>query len=283
MINPDAIVQIPLDTVGTEFSPEWELAAGFGLGPTCDGAAITTPDCRTHDKPEILVWGDSFAMQLTPGILASNPDARLIQMTKSVCGPFFDVAPIAEPNYPVSWAQGCLYFNQKIREWLRQNPVKYAVLSSPFTQYLARDEKVLLRNGEIVAASLPLAAQEFEKTLAELKSLGIDPLVVSPPPANGLDLGQCVARAEWMGLSPHKCDFASAQISPKRRKVYQFIDQIQRQHRVLRLEDLLCDEGVCQAYDDDTKLYRDARHLSRAGATLLGRKHNFYRVITDEE
>lgn len=112
LINPDAIVQIPLDTVGTEFSPEWELAAGFGLGPTCDGAAITTPDCRTHDKPEILVWGDSFAMQLTPGILASNPDARLIQMTKSVCGPFFDVAPIAEPNYPVS-GPGLFVFQSK--------------------------------------------------------------------------------------------------------------------------------------------------------------------------
>lgn len=280
LINPDAIVQLPLDTVETEFNPESELAAGFGLGPICDGASITIPDCRTHDSPEILVWGDSFAMQLTPGILASNPDARLIQMTKSVCGPFFDVAPIAEPHYPVAWARGCLYFNQQIREWLRQNPVRYAVLSSPFTQYLDSEEKVLLRSGETTTASIDLAIQEFEKTLEELKSLGIDPIVVSPPPANGLDLGQCVARAAWMGLSKDKCDFQRDQMSPKRRKVYAFLDEIQRRHRVFRLEELMCQEGICQAYDENTKLYRDARHLSRAGATLLGQRYDFYRIVT---
>lgn len=283
LVNENAIVQIPLDTVNAEFNPDWQVAAGFGLGSICDGASLMAPECRTHENPEILLWGDSFAMQLAPGILASNPDARIVQMTKSVCGPFFDVAPIAEPNYPVYWSQECLSFNQQIREWLRENAVKYAVVSSPFSQYLLPDEKVLLRNGEIVNANIDLAVQEFEKTLAELQSLGIEPIVVSPPPANGLDLGQCVARAEWMGLPQNKCDFQAAQMSPKRVSAYQFMDAIQEQYRVLRLDQLMCHNEVCQAFADNTMLYRDARHLSQAGAVLLGQKYDFYGIITGDQ
>jgi peptidoglycan/LPS O-acetylase OafA/YrhL len=172
----------------------------YGLSAACDRTFTLAPECRTSNEPDILVWGDSFAMQVVPGILASNPDAKLIQMTMSVCGPFFDAAPISEPDFPVSWAQGCLDFTSQVREWLKNNyTIKYTVLSSPFSQYILSDARLLLRSGEIRDASLAWAIAEFQKTLAELKSLGIQPIVFSPPPDNGLDLGRCLARAEWMG------------------------------------------------------------------------------------
>lgn len=280
LLNENAIVQLPLDTLEQPINTQTMLPSGFGLGPICDGAPAATPECRTHENPEILLWGDSFAMQLAPSILASNPEVKMVQITKSVCGPFFDVAPISEPNYPVRWAKECLAFNQQVREWLRQNTVKYAVLASPFSQYLLTDEKVLLRNEEVVKANFDLAIREFEKTLTELKELGIDPIIVSPPPTNDLDLGQCVARAEWMGLPQEKCNFLEDHMSLKRVSAYQFIDVIQQKFRVLRLEQLMCHSQICTTYAENTPLYRDARHLSDAGAALLGRQHNFYGIIT---
>ena len=280
LLPENAILQIPLNSADSQFSRQPAHAAGFGLGPICDGAPTSAPECRTHANPEILLWGDSFAMQLAPGILASNPDTKLIQMTKSVCGPFFDLAPIAEPDYPIGWAQECLAYNEQVRTWLQQHTVQYAVLASPFSQYLLRENKVLLRDNQVVEANLELAIQKFKQTLLELKSLGIEPIVVSPPPANDLDLGQCVTRAEWLGLPQANCNFSKIEMSEKRVSAYQFIDAIQDQFRVLRLEEIMCINGICQAYSGDTQLYRDARHLSEAGAILLGREYNFYQMIT---
>jgi len=279
LLHDNAILQIPLDLADSALAAEQAEAQVFGLGAVCDGAPVGAPECRTDDNPDILLWGDSFAMQLAPGILASNPEAKLIQMTKSVCGPFFDVAPIAEPHYPQRWAEECLAFNQQVREWLQQNSVKYAVLSSPFSQYLLSENKVLLRHGKVTSASPELAFQQFQTTLRELQWLGIEPIVVSPPPTNDLDLGRCIARAEWLGLAPSNCNFLTAEMSDKRVEAYQFLDTLQAQFRVLRLEDFLCQEGVCRTYVGDVPLYRDARHLSEAGATLLGQKYDFYGFI----
>lgn len=282
LLHENAILQIRLDAADSQFSHQPRHASGFGLGPICDGAATSAPECRTHENPDILLWGDSFAMQLAPGILASHPEARLVQMTKSVCGPFFDLAPVAEPDYPVRWAQECLAFNQQVREWLQQHRVKYAVLASPFSQYLLSDRQVLSRDREVTTASIELAIQKFEQTLLELQGLGIETLVVSPPPANDLDLGRCVARAEWLGLPQENCNFAKAEMSDKRVSAYQFVDAIQAQSRVLRLEEMMCRNGICRAYWEGIPLYRDARHLSEAGAILLGQEYDFYQKITGQ-
>jgi peptidoglycan/LPS O-acetylase OafA/YrhL len=281
--NPTSIDQIQLASLDERLNsqPKWDSTHGFGLSTTCDGPTTLGPDCRTSEAPEIVVWGDSFAMHLVPGILASNPEAKIIQMTKSVCGPFFDIAPISEPNYPVRWAQECLDFTARVREWLNATKsIKYAVLSSPFSQYLLDDEKLLRRNGEVVAANLEVAIQEFNNTLTELESLGIRPIVFSPPPANGLDLGRCLARAEWIGLDLGRCDFPETAMSPKRQLVYQFLDIIQNQHRVLRLDQLICQNSLCKTHFDTVWIYRDARHFSDEGVAALGKRYDFYRIIT---
>ncbi|MEM9767100.1 MAG: acyltransferase family protein [Cyanobacteria bacterium P01_D01_bin.71] len=281
--TPTSIDQIQLTAFEEPLKPQqkWSENHGFGLSPACDGALTLMPDCRTSEEPEILIWGDSFAMHLIPGILASNPEAKIIQMTKSVCGPFFDMAPVSAPNYPVSWAQECLEFTAKVREWLnKSNTIKYAVLSSPFSQYMLDDETVLLRNGELAPADMDLAVQAFETTLSELQSLGIGPIVFSPPPANEIDLGRCLARAEWMGVNLDRCDFQEASMSDKRRLVYQFLDIIQQNYRVLRLDQLTCHQARCKTHFDNVWLYRDARHFTDEGVAVLGKKYDFYKIIT---
>lgn len=280
--SPSSIDQIQLASFEAQLNPQqkWSDTHGFGLSPACDGSLTLIPDCKTGEAPEILVWGDSFAMHLIPGILASNPEANIVQMTKSVCGPFFDMSPISEPDYPVRWARECLEFTAKVREWLNDSDsIKYAVLSSPFSQYMLEDEKVLLRNGEVAEANMDLAIQSFENTLAELQSLGIDPIVFSPPPANEINLGRCLARAEWIGVSLDRCDFRESEMSDKRRLVYQFLDVIQEKYRVLRLDKLTCEQAQCKSHFDNIWLYRDARHFTDEGIALIGQKYNFYGII----
>lgn len=260
-------------------SIEEKLKVNQGLSGTCDSSFTLSPDCRTSDEPEILIWGDSFAMHLAQGIKASNPAAKIIQMTKSACGPFFDAAPVTMPDHPVSWAENCLEFTGKVHEWLKaNNTVKYAVVSSLFNLYLSKGQ-VLLRSGELVDANIDLATKEFERTLSELKSMGITPIVFSPPPANGVDLGRCLARTEHLGLDLDKCNFRPDDIIQDCSNVYGFLKTISKKYDVIRLDNLVCDNSMCNTHFDSTFIYRDSGHFSYEGSAALGKKYDFYRMI----
>jgi peptidoglycan/LPS O-acetylase OafA/YrhL len=262
-------------------SIEQKWKVNHGLSETCEGQFTLSPDCRTSDEPEILIWGDSFAMHLVQGITASNPNVKVIQMTKSVCGPFFDAAPVNEPKYSVSWAKTCLEFTGKVREWLKDNTsVKYAVISSPFSQYISQNSKLLFRNGDLSSASILLAAKEFEQTLNDLSEMGIRPIVFSPPPANGANLGRCLARADWDGLNLDMCDFGIDEITKNRINVNQFLNLIKKTSTVIQLDELICDTSLCKTHFDSIYIYRDAGHLSHEGSAALGKKYNFYKMIT---
>ncbi|MEZ5906355.1 MAG: acyltransferase family protein [Geminicoccaceae bacterium] len=107
-----------------------------GLGHDCGQTLPLEAECRTSEAPEILVWGDSFAMHLTNGILADAPDAAIAQMTMAVCGPILGLAPIVDA-YRGHWSADCLAFNESVIDWLGRHPsVRYVVLASPFAQYL---------------------------------------------------------------------------------------------------------------------------------------------------
>lgn len=254
----------------------------YGLSETCDVSFTLSPECRTSDNPEILIWGDSYAMHLVQGIIASNPDAKIIQMTKSVCGPFFDVAPVFKPKYTVSWAKDCLEFSGKVREWLKENnTVKYAVLSSPFSQYLSKKTSLLYRNGGLVNTTFDTALKEFEKTLVELESMGIKPIIFSPPPANGNNIGRCLAHADWFGLDMDKCNFSLDELSQMRLDVYRFLESVKQNYRIIRLDKLICNNQNCQTHFGSKFIYRDEFHLSHEGSAMLGKKYNFYRIIID--
>ena len=45
-----------------------------GLGPSCEteGAFVLRHECATSTAPRLLIWGDSFAMHLIPGMVAAD-------------------------------------------------------------------------------------------------------------------------------------------------------------------------------------------------------------------
>jgi peptidoglycan/LPS O-acetylase OafA/YrhL len=261
-------------------SIEQKIVTNYGLDRVCDLKTFDLPTaCQTSDEPEIFVWGDSYAMHLVAGILASNPDAKIIQVTKSVCGPFFDVAPVSG-KYTASWAEGCLEFTGKVREWLQAHKtVKYAVLSSPFRQYLSKDSALLFRDHELVSPNMDLVIQEFEKTLKELLDMGITPIVFSPPPANDVNLGRCLSKALLVGANLDECNFSVAQMSQSRLDVYTFLQHFEGDYRIVWLDKLLCDSLECVTHFDSTFIFRDAGHLSYEGSAELGKMNNFYQLI----
>lgn len=260
---------------------EMNLRHNYGLSKTCNELSDFPPECSTSKDPEVLIWGDSYAMQLVSGVIASNDDSRIVQMTKSVCGPFFDIAPITtNPVYAHNWAKGCLEFTEKVRDWIKVNKtVKYVVVSSHFNNYLSKNNKLLYRNGHIENSNVDTISKEFDKTLIELKSLGVIPIVFSSTPANGNDLGRCLAKASVIGLNLDKCDFDVEQMTQDRIGEYNFLREIEKSHTVIRLDKLMCDNQRCKTHLGSTWLFRDKGHLSYKGSAELGEKYGFYDLI----
>lgn len=253
--------------------------ANRGIGRDC-GYEGPIDKCKTNGSPEILIWGDSYAMHLAPGILASNPDAGIAQMTMSMCGPILESA-IINSKHPRSWAEDCNHFNDNVIEWLEDNPnVKYVVLSSPFRQYFNSNNDMLV-NGEIMPTDFDLVVSQFRNTLSTLSQIGVKPVVFAPPPTNGDNLFNClVSDVFFLGL--RDCRISLEDYQNHQKVIIPFLKEIEKEYPVVWLGETLCDDAFCETELGDVFIYRDTGHLSIEGSAFLGTEMDFYRIITSQ-
>lgn len=241
----------------------------MGLGKECSNADTFQPQCMKGDAPDILVWGDSYAAHLMAGLLKSVPNLGVIQMTKHGCGPIFDVAPIGVMKGN-GWLDECIARNDLVLDLLRAYPsVKYVVVSSPFMTYFSDSVQVYLRDGAVRKGS-DVSLELFMLTLAKLRSAGVIPIVVSPPPKNGQDVGRCAARLEFFGRDRRGCDFelrSSTAASAEFRRMRALLDD--GGYKSIDLSEAICSHGVCRPNIDGTILYSDNGHLTREGSIFV--------------
>jgi peptidoglycan/LPS O-acetylase OafA/YrhL len=255
------------------------MRPNHGLDEDCGRLASGFTACATHPEPEVLVWGDSYAMHLVDGFLASKEGARIAQATRSACGPILGVAPVVKGRVAGDWASQCIAFNDEVFARLKSTPsIRYVVLGSLFSQYFADDSRVVLRDGEVGSGG-SIAYEHMVATLERIRELGVTPVVFSPPPGNGTDIGRCLVRAALLDRSRSVCDFALDAADGHMRAVRDFLAVLDETFEVVWLADGLCVDGVCRASAGDTLIYRDAGHLSREGSALLGKTMDFYGLV----
>ncbi len=256
------------------------VRANFGLRQDCVGQSSPARGCMTSEDPEIMLWGDSYAMHLMQGILASKPDAGIVQMTVSLCGPILDAAPVTH-GHTEAQAKRCLENNDRVIAYIAgKKTIKYVVLGSAFIQYLEKNARLLLRDGSLVSGEQETLSY-MRKTLKKLKDLGVTPVLFSPTPQNGNDLGRCLIKAIMFGENMDSCDLRMADAERRQKDVFQMLTRIEAEgNRVVWLTRGMCHEGTCNSSIGNKFLYRDAGHLSYEGSAALGRKMDFYALIT---
>lgn len=258
---------------------EERLALNDGLSVKCNGAFQLSEECRTSDEPELAVWGDSYAMHLVDGLIASSTAPKLIQFTMSVCGPVRDLAPI-DMTYRPGWADGCLEFNRRVIDWITTHrSVKYVVLSSPFDQYTTDRWKFYTREG-VRTADWHFAAEKFDATLTLLESHGVTPVLIAPPPSYGGDLGRCLLKLQVRNLPANSCDFAESEYRRAKDYRIKFVQALEQRHKVIWLDECMCRQGTCAAAWGNTLLYQDTGHLSHEGSAAVGRRMHLYDRVT---
>ena len=67
-----------------------------------------------------------------------------------------------------------------------------------------------------------------------------------------------------------------------RKGEYYFLENIKQNHRVIRLDNLICDGFLCKTHFDSIWLFRDKAHLSHSGSATLGVRHDFSSMIVSD-
>lgn len=257
-----------------------------GLNAKCDfsGAFAPIAECVTSPQPEFLVWGDSVAMHLVPGMAgASGPFANgLVQATRSMCGPLIGFAKImpGRGGYDRAWADSCIEFNDSVLEYIRKNEsIKFVVLSSLFTQYLDVPSGPLVVRGaegrvSTVEPEMKWALEGASATVERVRSLGRKVVVIAPPPSGGGDLGRCAERRErkfpMTGID-QECRIPVLTFKTVQGKVLSFLKQlgVAAGVAVIDFEANLCSSSHCAGYLKGLPIYQDHVHLSYEGSEAL--------------
>ena len=256
-----------------------------GLGQQCtfNDKLVDLADCRTGNKPSILVWGDSNAMHLVPGLAAVKGDKDLMQATKYVCGPMLGISPIgtAVATYQnKKWADSCLDFNHSVFKYLKDNSsIETVILSSFFSQYLEPTGFRIYDGVKIFTdiskqEQMDLAADSFLKTIDNLRAIGKKVAIVAPPPAMRFDAGRCEERKQnqMLRLGEYaNCIMPYDDILDLRKDVYAFMDSIQRKSNIeiIKFDEHLIEDNFVITNRDQINIFIANAHLSYKGSVLL--------------
>jgi peptidoglycan/LPS O-acetylase OafA/YrhL len=294
-IIPIAMYVMPVQTNFKEIR-----RANYGFSQKCEYKEGFTAEqeCQSSTEPNLMVWGDSFAMHLVPGIAQQWTRGGVIQATKSQCGPFIELAPkhITKPEFDdfmdQNWSEKCIKFNESVIEFIKKSTsIKTVVLSSPFIQYVTQENyQFVTVNGagfSNVPASIGLAEAALNRTIDELRSAGKKVVVVAPPPSSGMNIGGCLERKLSQTVAfggTEDCSVALNAYNSKQKNVFNFLESVSKKANIeiIRFDDLLCSASKCVTYLEQTILYRDTGHLSYDGSVLLAKKINFEKVIFEK-
>ncbi len=247
------------------------LRANDGLDRACRDDGWTSPKCRTAEAPEIAVWGDSYAMHIVQALASVEPHTGVIQATRGACPPILGAAPYGSRR-PASWSRQCMRQNESILQLIKQYPsVRYVVMSSFFTTLATPGSRLLLSDNTTKAAE-DAAFGAFVATLERLKAEGVSPIIIAPPPQNGLNQGRCRANVLLFG-SPDSCTFPLEQAEVEQKHERAFLRRLEAQGaRVIWLDGAICPGGVCAAGRGEVSIYKDTGHLTVEGSLWLGRE-----------
>jgi hypothetical protein len=228
---------------------------------------------------EVLVWGDSHADALTPGVLdwARVRGLAVRQATRAGCPPFTGAFVLLDGR---NRDPGCLSFDRNVLAIARSPTVRLVVLSARWPMYMnARplmggyDPPMALMDAASGRPTNLAAALDQTVTALEASGAKAQVLMIGPIPELPFSPPGCVAQAMRFGLGLAHCqDAPDADTLARATPADAAIARVAARHaniRVVMPSRELCGVSRCRTVADGDILYFDADHLSASGARRL--------------
>lgn len=255
----------------------------YGLNAACDqhGRFVGKPECQSGMSPATLVWGDSFAMHIVPGLAAAGTGA-IVQATMSGCAPALGVAQfVPAKGLAEDWSRDCIAFNESVVAYLSAHPeIETVVLSSIYAQVLGGEERGFVKEGSRlrpVRLDSKRGLEGYRATVRAIHALGRRVVLVGPTPSMGVDMAECMMRREMglLTLGAHgECELQKDEVLKYRHLSLAALEQLRREPdvKVIDLIERMCPGRNCMVELDGQWLFRDAGHLGNEGSRILGDK-----------
>ncbi len=224
----------------------WKIGRCF-LNIDPDYRDWSPSDCtRIATGPrKVMLWGDSYAGQYVPGILANAAalHATVIQYTAAGCPPVLAYRSFSKP--------GCQAFNAHALDVIRQEHVQTVILAGRWTGF----------------SQIGLDLQQIGGTLAVLDAMGVRVVLVGQSPEFAADAPVIAflkgsrdpgAVNRWTVAFPLAINETLRRIAGR----HAFIDPMAP----------LCDGPTCTYEDRGTFLFDDFGHLSAVGSSRAVRR-----------
>lgn len=260
----------------------------IGLDEACRSPDFyKIPTCKTSARPSTLVWGDSYAMHIVPGLKASKHDG-LIQATFSTCVPINGISFYQPPQYGLSWAEKCLNFNQSALDYAIKNPdIKLVVMASPWTHMfnVPLHVKSVDDKSQTSQLSKDEIIKEIIQTVSILKSAGKKVVLVAPPPTLGFNIAKCHEQRDRkqfrIGSQVREdCRLDYAKYLERDKTLNAVFERLREKNiAIYSFAEKLCNQEFCETKLDGVILYQDMGHLSISGSIYYAQKFSLYEEL----
>lgn len=234
------------------------------------------------DDYDVLIWGDSHADALAPGIAkwAAALGLSTRQASRTSCPPLLGVQVMTEAT---GVDTACMEFNRRMVAEIADNDrLRYVVLAGRWARYvegtpyrnedgaplwLNLDGSESRRTVLDSAAALEISARLTVETIRAAGPKGLRVIVILQTPEMGIDVPVCLAQRRLLRLSIEPCESVSLEDFQRRAKSSTVaLRSLDGQAVLIDPSTVLCLEGVCRVERGNQTLYRDDDHLSTAGA-----------------
>lgn len=236
--------------------------------------------CNKTDesKPEdIVLWGDSHAEHLFPGIKHVSEQNWLL-LGRHSCPPILG----AKAWLTNTSKDSCERANNKAMEMILQSNVKTVVLASLGNLYISTNgitpEHALINdsnpnNRYVIGEENDVTLKRELFTAAMIRSVrtlldaGKHVIIVKDTPEFLVDPRACLIRP--FKISKQNCDIQTSQFEERSTEYNALLAELKAMSADVKVFDpssLFCDEKNCTQSDSEHEYFRDGHHLSEAGS-----------------
>lgn len=213
--------------------------------------------------PDMVVWGDSLAMAVLPGIDAFCRENYLsgTAATHSATAPlegFHSSGPYALQEASIPFSQGVL-------DYVKSTKPRHVILAAAWSEYLGQ-------SGEAdFPARRKLFSTALQRTVKLLHDSGSVVWIVTEPPLHGHRIPRILARRELFGVAPGPLIATEVQYRERQAEFREVLaEALPDFGGLIDLEVPLRDgEGSYLTESEGFPLYRDHFHLSTRGANFV--------------